>query len=155
MRILAATGLLLVSVSAAEAQTDITFQGDIDSFCALSLPTNGSLVLDNAGRLTSEPLGFGTITVFTTGGNDLEVTQPTWDAGGYPNTYVPGGETFELSYSGLAGLGVANSGWIASDADIDMPALPISILTLNARATSPDGWVDGTYRLKVTVTCAG
>lgn len=136
-----------------QAQSNVFFEGNVSNFCALSLPTNGNLVTGTDGYLTS--LVPGSITVFNTGGNFLHLDRPVWDAGGTPGGYTQGGETFEYGYLGLAGLGLANSGWLtAASTSVALPALPLAVLTLNARVKSPTAFATGTYRLKLVVTCA-
>jgi len=132
---------------------DVLFQGTLDSICILGLTTPGTLGVDAEGRLSSAAGLPGTVTVLTTGGTRLNVKAPVWTQ--TPAAYSSGGEVFEYSYLGLSGLGVANVDWTSANSDVALPVLPLSILTVNARAANPsDSWVDGTYQMKVEVTCS-
>jgi hypothetical protein len=147
--------LAILSISSAEAQQDITFSGTVAGLCVLTIPIDGSLAIDANGYLSSAPLGFGSVTVLSIGANHLRITRPAWDS--YPATYNPGGEDFQLAYQGLSGLSaVTSNGFISSGADIAISSIPLSILQLHARASSPSPWVSSVtpYKMKVTVTCS-
>ncbi|MGV3490867.1 MAG: hypothetical protein ACO1OG_06035 [Devosia sp.] len=147
----ALAALLLLAATPASA-VDVTFTGNIDGLCLLSLPTNGSLSVDGEGWLSSGLLGFGTITVLSVGDNELDVTVPEWVT--TPSGYDPLNEEFELGYDGLAGLSFASRAFAPDPAEIDIPTLPLTILRLHARAFNDNGFADGLYRMKVMVTCS-
>ncbi|MEP7241334.1 MAG: hypothetical protein ABI697_10655 [Devosia sp.] len=155
MRLLAICiiGALLAGVAgdAGAAPVDVPFQGDVSGLCALSLPTQGGLVLDSNGDLTSSGTLPGTVTILSVGSNSLSITPPVWvqPAAGY----VAGTEHFLVSWLGLAGLGISAQGYTETPAPITIATAPISILTVNAKVTNSSGFAPGTYKLKVTVTC--
>jgi hypothetical protein len=145
---------LIASISTTQthaAGVDVLFSGNVTSICVLALGTPGNLVPDTTGHLAS--VIPGTVTILTSGGNSLKIAAPVWDLTPTSPLYVVGGETFEYSYLGLAGASIAASGWLSTESTLPLPALPLSIMTLNARVSSPSAFVNGNYRLKVNVTC--
>lgn len=146
-----ALGLWLTAMPA--RAVDVTFTGNIDGLCLLSLPTSGTLSIDSEGRLSSGLLGFGTITALSVGDNQLDVTLPEW-VGGQPAGYDPLNEVFELGYDGLAGLSFASRDFEPNPAEIDIPTLPLTLLRLHARVANDNGFADGLYQMKVMVTCS-
>lgn len=136
------------------ASADVSFSGTLANSCTLALATPGILGLGADGSLSSA-LGVGApavLSVLSVGTNTLTVNPPVWvsPAPGYDQ----GAETFEVGYSGLAGLGLADQPLTTAVTTRSISTLPLSLLTVNARVTNSKGFAGGTYQLKVVVTCS-
>lgn len=131
---------------------DVTFSGTLSGVCTLGLSTPGTLGLDTEGRLSSAAGLPAILTILSVGANTLTIDPPVWvsPAPGY----VAGTETFEVGYSGLAGLGLADQAFTAAQTTRTVGTLPFSLLTMNARVANSLGFADGAYQLKVVVTCS-
>lgn len=149
---------LLVGIGCAgsgfAASADVSFSGTLASSCTLALATPGILGLAADGSLSSA-LGVGApavLSILSVGTNTLTIDPPVWvsPAPGYDQ----GTETFEVGYSGLAGLGLADQPLTASVTTRTISTLPLSVLDVSARVTNSKGFASGTYQLKVVVTCS-
>lgn len=146
---------LVPALATPAAATDVTFSGTLSSVCTLAVPTPGVLGLDAVGDLTSEPpAGVSAIvSVLSIGANRITVDPPVW-ANPPPDDYDASGEDRLVSYLGVAGLSLADQGFTDVQTHVDINALPVTALTVNAKVTNPNGFVAGDYALKVVVTCA-
>ncbi len=134
------------------AATDVTFSGTLSGVCTLALSTPGTLGLDPEGRLSSAAGLSAILAILSVGSNTLTVDPPVW-AGTAPG-YSAGTESFEVAYSGLSGLGLADQAYTPTQTTRTISTLPLSLLTMNARASNSLGFADGPYQLKVVVTCS-
>jgi hypothetical protein len=137
--------------------TDLTFSGHLDGSCILSLPINGNLGLSTSGEVLGTEVGGGTsaaISILAVGTNTISITKPSWVSA--PATYVSTGEDLEVAYSSLTALLDQHAtDYTDQDTQFTVTGLPLSVLTVNARATNTaNGFVDGDYTMKVTVTCS-
>lgn len=147
----AALGLVLVAGLPAAA-TDVTFAGTLSGVCTLGLSTPGTLGLDTEGRLSSAAGLPAVLSILSVGSNTLSIAPPVWVS--TAPGYVAGSESFEVAYNGLAGLGIADQAYTDTQTTRSIATLPVSLLTMNARATNSLGFADGAYTLKVVVTCS-
>lgn len=147
-------GLGLVTLLAAgpAAAADVTFAGTLTGICTLALSTPGTLALAPDGSLSSTAALPAILAILSVGTNTLTVDPPVWTE--TAPGYTPGTETLEVSYSGLAGLGLANQAFTAVRTTRTISTLPLSLLTMNARATNSLGFAAGDYEMKVVVTCS-
>jgi hypothetical protein len=134
------------------AATDVTFSGTLSGVCTLGLATPGTLGLDTDGRLSSAAGLPAVLTILSVGSNTLTIDPPVWVS--TAPAYAPGSETFEVAYSGLAGLGLADQAYTGAQTTRSISTLPLSLLTMNARAANSLGFADGAYTMKVVVTCS-
>ena len=150
--------VILASLASALATpapaADVSFQGTLSGVCTLAVPTPGLLGLNASGELTSEPpVGLSAVvTVLSVGANRLTIDPPAWVSS--PVGYDAAGESRLVSYLGVAGLAVATQAVTDVATEVDIPTLPLTALTVNAKVTNPNGFAAGNYALKVVVTCA-
>lgn len=146
-------GLVVGPGAALAANAEVNFQGTLTGVCTLAVPTPGILVLAADGKLTSSPGGTpAVVTILSVGSNTVSVAPPVWTE--TPEDYDAGGELFEVGYTGVGGLSLVNVPFTASPQPFVVPTLPVTALTVNARASNPDGFGAGTYKMKVLVTCS-
>lgn len=142
-----------LSASPALAATDVTFSGTLIGVCTLAVPTPGILALSAAGDLTSSPGGVPAIlSILSVGTNNITVKAPTWSA--KPVGYDPTGESLAVSYIGISGLSIPDQIYTTQQTSFGVATLPLTLLTLNARARNTNGFVAGYYEMKVQVTCS-
>jgi hypothetical protein len=144
--------LAVVPAAAPAGAADVTFSGTLSGTCILSLNTPGVLGMTAGGALSSEAGVPALLAILSVGSNQLTINPPVWEE--TPALYAPGTELLEVAYSGLAGLGLANQAYTDSLTTRNIGTLPLSLLTMNARASNSTGFVDGDYELKVVVTCS-
>lgn len=148
-------GLVVLGALASSAKAaDVTFSGTLSDVCTLAVPTSGTLGLDGDGVLGSEE-GVGTpatLTILSVGSNEVDVDPPVWvtTPGGYDDT----GELLEVAYSGVGGLALIDQDYIGTATNFSVTTLPVTALTVNARATNDNGFEAGGYSMKVVVTCS-
>jgi len=77
---------------------------------------------------------------------------PAWVS--TPVGYSAVGESLSVAYLGVGGLSVVNQAYTTSTTNFGVSTLPLTALTVNAKATNTSGFVAGTYQMKVVVTCS-
>lgn len=142
----------VASAGAPAGAADVTFSGTLNGTCILSLNTPGVLGMNAGGALSSEAGAPALLGILSVGSNELSFEPPVWEE--TPALYAPGTELLEVAYSGLAGLGLANQTFTDSLTTRNIGTLPLSLLTMHARASNSTGFVAGDYELKVVVTCS-
>lgn len=141
---------LLIVPSASAA--DVTFSGTLTGICTLALSTPGTLGLTAGGALSSTAGLPAVLAILSIGTNTLTVNPPVWDS--TPGGYTAGTEVAEVAYSGLSGLGIANQAFTSTVTTRSISTLPLSLLTMNAQISNSLGFAEGTYEMKVVVTCS-
>lgn len=141
----------LAWVSAANA-TDVTFSGTLTGVCTLAVPVQGTLGLAADGSLGSSAGLPAVLSILSVGTNTVTVNPPVWvsKAGGYDNT----GESLQVAYFGVGGLSLINQDYTPAQTSFGVNTLPVTLLTLNAKATNSSGFPAGSYSMKVVVTCS-
>jgi hypothetical protein len=143
----------LLAWSGVTSATDVTFSGTLLGVCQLAVPTPGVLVLAADGTLTSSSGTPAVLSLLSVGANTVTVTAPSWVT--LPVDYVQTGESLSVSYTGAGGLGVINQAYTTSQTSFPVDTLPLTPLTINAKATNTtSGFPAGTYQMKVVVTCS-
>ena len=92
------------------------------------------------------------LAIVSLGVNSINVAAPTLES--HPPAYVPGGETVEMSYTGLNGLSGISEGYSSSPHSFSVGILPLTVLLINNQIVNPDGFEQGTYTTKTVVTCS-
>jgi len=145
-----AIGLALPTSPA--AAVDVTFTGLVVDTCSVALATPGVMSLSGDGKVLATDQGGlavpATVTVVSIGTNTLSLAPPTLDT--YPAGYTPGGETLELSTSGL----LSNPLFTTLGIDGIIGLLPLTNLLVNLRITNPDGFEQGLYGAHTVLTCS-
>jgi hypothetical protein len=155
VRIGAVVAIALGCAAGPAGAADVTFTGTLSGVCTLAVPTPGTLALNADGtKLGSNQTGGlpATVTILSVGTNTVTVSAPSWVS--TPAGYAPSGELLEVSYLGLGGLSLVNQALTDQETDFVVNTLPLTALTVNAQATNANGFADGTYEMKVVVTCA-
>ncbi|RYE09320.1 MAG: hypothetical protein EOP22_09470 [Hyphomicrobiales bacterium] len=152
MRVLCCGAVLVLGACLPAVAADVNFSGTLTGVCTLGLSTPGILGLAADGSLSSTAGVPAILTVLSVGTNTLTINPPVWVSPS-PN-YVAGDETFEVAYAGLAGLGLADQVMTDTVTTRTVNTLPLSLLTMNAKATNSLGFADGSYSMKVVVTCS-
>jgi hypothetical protein len=143
---------LLPLLAAPAAAADVTFSGTLTGVCTLALSTPGLLGLAADGSLSTGAGLPAILAILSVGTNTLTVNPPVWVDSG--DDYEPGAETLEVGYLGLSGLGLADQPFTDAVTTRTISTLPLSLLTMSARATNSNGFAAGTYEMKVVVTCS-
>ena len=134
------------------AAADVTFSGTLTGVCTLALSTPGLLGLAADGSLSTSAGLPAILAILSVGTNTLTINPPVWvDAS---EDYDPGSEAFEVGYSGLSGLGLADQPLTNAVTQRTISTLPLSLLSMNARVTNSNGFAAGDYEMKVVVTCS-
>lgn len=152
MRAVAFGMLLLALECGPAAATDVTFSGTLTGICTLAVPTPGTLGLAADGSLGSSAGVPATLTILSVGSNTVTIAPPAWVS--TPVGYSAVGESLSVAYLGVGGLSVVNQAYTTSTTNFGVSTLPLTALTVNARATNTSGFVAGTYQMKVVVTCS-
>jgi hypothetical protein len=134
------------------AATDVTFSGTLTGICTLAVPTPGTLGLAADGSLGSSAGVPATLTILSVGSNTVTVAAPSWVS--TPGGYSATGESLSVAYLGVGGLSVVNQAYTTSSTNFAVSTLPLTALTINAKATNTSGFVAGTHQMKVVVTCS-
>jgi hypothetical protein len=137
------------------AAADVTFTGTLLGLCSVALTTPGILALSVDGTTfgSSEIGGLpAAVSILAVGSYTVTVNAPT--RVNSPAGYDPTGEAVQVSYTGLAGLGLVNQGYTSSLSTFNIDTLPLSILVMNNRITNPTGFAAGTYETRTVVTCS-
>lgn len=149
-------GLVFCSAFTAPALgADVTFSGTLLGLCSVALTTPGVLALSTDGTIFgSEEVGGlpAAVSILAVGSYTVTVNAPTRTNA--PGTYDSTGESIEVSYTGLAGLGVLNQAYTTGLTTFPIDTLPLSVLVMNNRITNPNGFVAGTYETRTVVTCS-
>ena len=108
-------GLACCALVTPAAAADVTFSGTLLGLCSVALTTPGVLALSSDGTIFgSEELGGlpAAVTILAVGAYTVTVAAPTrTDApGGYDAT----GESIEVAYNGIAGLGAISQAYTSS-----------------------------------------
>ena len=87
-----------------------------------------------------------TATVLSLGSNTVTLAAPTLTSspGGYG-----GGETVQMSYSGLA-----THAYTTAQQTISVGIIPLTSLIINMQVINNAGFVQGTYQAKTVLTCS-
>jgi len=132
---------------------DLTFGGTVASICTLGLTNHGVLGLGLDGSHIASDVGSpAQMTIVSVGSHVVTVSAPTWTKA--PSDYTPGGESLEVAYSGLAGLGTVNQAFTSNTTNFNINTLPLTSVRLHARARNTNGFAAGDYEMKVMVTCS-
>ena len=134
------------------AAVPVSFDANVAASCVLTLGANGILGTSNDGgtRIGSEETGGSAagLTVVATGGRPtITVGAPTLSQ--KPSAYT-GSPTVNVRYTSTGG---ANQAYTAGSTSYTSTNLLCDSLTLNARASDPDGFAAGNYRIQTQVTC--
>lgn len=133
------------------APLDVTFTGLVVDTCTIAIATPGVMMLSGDGTILGSDQGVGipaTVTVLSIGSNNISLSAPTLET--HPPAYTPGGETVQMSYTGLASHPLFSSLGL----DFDIGLLSLSSLFVNMRVSDPAGFVQGTYTAKTVLTCS-
>jgi hypothetical protein len=156
MRGALALGLVCCGCLTAPAgAADVNFSGTLLGLCSVALTTPGVLALSADGTIFgSEEIGGlpAAVTILAVGSYTVTINAPTRIAS--PGGYDPTGESIEVSYSGLAGLGLINQAYTTGLTTFPIDTLPLSTLVMNNRITNPTGFAAGTYETRTVVTCS-
>lgn len=131
------------------AATDVVFTGNVADTCTLAVPTPGTMTLSADGKTLGSDQALGipaTVTVLSLGGNTVTLAAPTLTQS--PVGYG-GGETVQMSYSGLA-----SHAYTTQQQTISLGIIPITDLIINMQVVNNSGFVQGTYKAKTVVTCS-
>ena len=151
----ALAALFATLCATAAPAADVDFAASLTNACTLTVPTGGTLALSASGTvLGSEETGGApaTISVLSIGGSTLTVGAPAVQAS--PAGYVATNQTVEVAYTGASGLGAVSQAYTSSQTTVTLATIPLSVLTLNAKVTNPDSFVDGDYTVRTVVTCS-
>ena len=150
MRRLLIAGVGLAALCApAVAATDVVFTGNVAATCTLAVPTPGTMTLSSDGKTLGSDQALGipaTVTVISLGGNTVTLAAPTLSQS--PPGYG-GGETVQMSYSGLA-----SHAYTTQQQTISLGILPITDLIINMQVINASGFIQGTYKAKTVLTCS-
>lgn len=152
-RLLIISALILLSVSSSARAVDVTFSGTLSTACTLAIPLTGQLGVDANGDLTSQAGRTANLSVLSVGSNRLVVAAPAWSAA-TPGGYVASGEQLWVKYAGISGYTFQAQDWTTAQTTLNLSSIPVTLIGVDAKATNPNGFVPGTYNMKVTVTCA-
>jgi len=156
MRVAVALGLICCGCLATPAMAaDVTFSGTLLSLCSVALSTPGVLALSTDGTIFgSEEVGGvpAAVNILAVGSYTVTVAAPTRTA--QPGAYDPTGESIEVSYSGLAGLGLISQAYTPNLTTFPIDTMPLSVLVMNNRITNPTGFAAGNYATRTVVTCS-
>lgn len=144
--------LALTSLAYPAVALDVTFTGTVANTCSLALATPGVMSLSGDGTVLATNNGGiavpATVTVVSIGVNSLSLAPPTLDD--FPDEYTPGGETMELSTSGL----LSNPIFTTLGIDGIIGLLPLTNLLVDLKITNPNGFAQGAYTAKSVLTCS-
>lgn len=146
--LIAAAGLVALC-GPAYAATDVVFTGNVADTCTLAVPTPGTMTLSSDGKTlgSDQPLGIpATVTVLSLGSNTVTLAAPTLTD--FPAGYG-GGETVQMSYSGLA-----SHAYTSQPQTISLGILPLTSLIIDMQVINAGGFVQGTYKAKTVLTCS-
>ena len=150
MRVLwSAVGVLALGIAPAWAATDVVFTGNVSDTCTLAVPTPGTMTLSGDGKTLGSDQSLGlpaTVTVLSLGGNSVTLAAPTLTDS--PNGYG-GGETVQMSYSGLA-----SHAYTTQQQTFSLGILPLTSLIINMQVINASGFIQGTYKAKTVLTCS-
>jgi hypothetical protein len=119
----------------------------------MAVPTPGILGLAADGSLGSSAGVPAVLSILSVGGNTITVDPPTWVS--TPTDYDGGGESLSVAYLGTGGLSLVNQDYTTGQTSFPVNTLPLTLLTLNARASNAEsGFPAGSYQMKVVVTCS-
>jgi len=151
-KLLPAVFVLFGCTTAAHA-VDVNFSGTLSTACTLAVPLTGQLGLAADGSLTSEAGRSANLTVLSVGSNRLFIEPPVWSQAA-PTGYKPSGEDLMVKYVGIAGISIPQQDYTDVETIVSVNSVPLTTLSIDAKATNPNGFVSGDYAMKVTVTCA-
>src|SRR3569833_1488162 len=148
-KLMVAVGGMVLSCASAHAATDVVFTGSVADTCSLAVLSPGSMTLSSVGKTlgSDQLLGIpATVTVLSLGSNTVTLSAPTLTAspGGYG-----GGETVQMSYSGLA-----SHAYTTQQQTISLGIIPITDLIINMQVINAAGFIQGTYKAKTVLTCS-
>ena len=146
--VLVAFGCALVCTPAFAA-TDVVFTGTVADTCTLAVPTAGTMTLSADGKTLGSDQSLGvpaTVTVLSLGGNSVTLSAPTLTAS--PAGYG-GGETVQMSYSGLA-----SHAYTSLQQTFSVGIIPLTSLIINMQVINNSGFTQGTYTAKTVLTCS-
>lgn len=150
VRRLLLAGLSLVALGGpAIAGTDVVFTGNVTDTCTLAVPTPGTMTLSSDGKMLGSDQALGvpaTVTVLSLGSNTVTLAAPTLTDS--PPGYG-GGETVQMSYSGLA-----SHAYTTAQQTISLGILPLTSLIIEMQVINASGFVQGTYKAKTVLTCS-
>ncbi len=146
-----ALALLLAAANTARA-VDVNFSGTLTGVCTLAVSTPGTLGLAADGSLGSSAGLPAVLSILSVGTNTVTIDPPVWVS--TPGTYVASGEIRQVAYFGAGGLSVVNQAYTGAQTTFGISTLPLTLLTINARASNDNGFPAGTYQMKVVVTCS-
>jgi len=144
--------LALTALACPALALDVTFTGNVLNTCSIALATPGVMALSSDGKILATNNGGiavpATVNVLSIGVNSLSLAPPTLDD--FPDEYTPGGETMELSTSGL----LSNPIFTSLGIDGIIGLLPLTNLLVDLKITNPDGFAQGLYTAKSVLTCS-
>ena len=131
------------------AATDVVFTGNVADTCTLAVPTPGTMTLSSDGKTLGSDQALGvpaTVTVLSLGGKSVTLSAPSLTAS--PVGYA-GGETVQMSYSGLA-----SHAYTTQQQSFSVGIIPLTSLVINMQVINNSGFAQGTYTAKTVLTCS-
>jgi hypothetical protein len=151
-----AIGSAVIASSPARA-VDVDFTATLAGTCTVSVPTTGVMALNGDGTVLGSEEATGvaaTLSILAIGSATVTVGDPTLTVTADALNYDATNETIEVRYTGAGGLGVVDQAYTDAETSFNISTTPSSLLTLHGRATNPDSFDAGTYRLRTVVTCS-
>ena len=148
-RLLVVVAALACVASSALAATDVVFTGNVTNTCTLAVPTPGTMTLSADGKTLGSDQTLGvpaTVTVLSIGGNTVTLSAPSLTTS--PVGYG-GGETVQMSYSGLA-----SHAYTTAQQSFSVGIIPLTNLVIQMQVLNNSGFVQGTYTAKTVLTCS-
>lgn len=142
---------IVAAASPAIAQTAVTFDGEVDQSCVLTLSTPGVLTANANGTEIGSEQALGTAAVLsvvaTAGAPTLSFSAPTMSL--KPAAYL-GTPTVSVKYTSTGG---ANQAFTTAASSYTSTNALGDTVTLNTKATDTTGFAAGAYRIQTTATC--
>jgi hypothetical protein len=147
-------GAAIFGLAAADAAAvDVDFTGTVSNACTLTVTQPGTLGLSTGYTILGSWEGGGVealLTLASLGANTLTIDPPVVQSA--PAAYDPTGETLEVAYW-IDSLSIEQE-WIASRTTQTLSAFAPTTLAVDAQVTNPNAFPEGSYTLRVVVTCA-
>ena len=122
--------------------------------CSLSINNGGVMALSMDGSLlgSEQPGGVSAaLAVSSLVSATVEIGAP--DLVEVPGGYNGNADVVQVRYIGAAGLSGVLQDYTDQTTSFSIGLLPASVLSMDARVYTPNGFEAGTYRLRTVVTC--